>query len=198
MKELKDIIAENLLALRQEKKLTQLEVAQTLNYTDKSVSKWEHGDVVPPVEVLKALADLYGVTLDYLVTEDPVKPVRPVKPEGRGKKNKLLITLLAVSIVWLVAVICFVYAMTLHDLALWQIFVAAVPVSCIVLLVFNGIWGKRRYTFIITTVLVWSILATVFLCTLRYALWPIFFLGIPLQVAIVLWSMLDPKRKKSV
>lgn len=196
MKELKDIIAENLLALRQQKKITQLEVAERLNYTDKSVSKWERGDVTPPVEVLKALADMYGVSLDYLTTERTGEVVISEKAQKKEFSNKIWITLLAVSLVWLIAVIFFVYAITLHQVVTWQVFVTAVPISCIVLLVFNGIWGKRKFTFIIITALVWSVLATVFVYTLKYTLWPLFILGVPLQVAIVLWSMITPKKYK--
>ncbi|MBQ3235430.1 MAG: helix-turn-helix transcriptional regulator [Clostridia bacterium] len=196
MKELKDVIAENLLNLRQAKKFTQLEIAEKLNYTDKSVSKWEHGDVTPPVEVLKALADIYGVSLDYIVTENPEGIIVDTKPEKREFSNKIWITLLAVSLVWLIAVIFFVYAMTLQGVTLWQIFVSAVPVSCIVLLVFNGIWGKRAYTFIIITVLVWSILTTFFVWMIKYVVWPIFILGIPLQIAIILWAMMKPRNKR--
>ena len=194
MKELKDVIAENLLFLRQRKKFTQLEIAEKLNYTDKSVSKWEHGDVTPPVEVLKALADIYGVSLDYIVTENPENSV-DIKSEKKEVSNKIWITLLAVSLVWLIAVIFFVYSMTLRGVTVWQIFVTAVPISCIVLLVFNGIWGKRFYAFVIITVLVWSILASFFVWTLKYVLWPIFILGVPLQIAIILWSMMKPRKK---
>ncbi len=194
MKELKDVIAENLLNLRLSKKYTQLEIAEKLNYTDKSVSKWEHGDVTPPVEVLKALTDIYGVTLDYVVTEheDFSELKTTVKKENT---NKIIITLLSVSLVWLIAVIFFVYEITLQNEIFWEVFVAAVPLSSIVLIVFNGIWGRRAFTFILITILVWSILATFFVFTLKYVLWPIFILGVPLQVAIILWAMMKPRRK---
>lgn len=193
MKELKDVIAENLLNLRQRKGYTQLELAERLNYTDKSVSKWEHGDVTPPVEVLKSLADIYGVTLDYLVSEHEGEVV-DVKEGKNEQSNKIWITLLAVSLVWLIAVIFFVYSITLRQVAVWQIFVSAVPVSAVVLIVFNGIWGERKYAFILITVLVWSILATFFVWMLKYVLWPIFILGVPLQIAIILWAMMKPRK----
>ena len=51
MKDVKDILAENLTHLRQASGITQSELAKRLNYTDKSVSKWEHGDAVPPIDV---------------------------------------------------------------------------------------------------------------------------------------------------
>ena len=71
MENIKDIIAINLSNLRNKANMTQSELAQKLNYTDKSVSKWEHGETTPPIDVLKSLADLFGVSLDYLVTQNP-------------------------------------------------------------------------------------------------------------------------------
>ena len=50
-------------------KLTQLELAEKINYSDKAVSKWERGESIPDVTVLMTIASLFGVTLDFLVTE---------------------------------------------------------------------------------------------------------------------------------
>ena len=67
MDDLKIIIGKNLSSLRKARKLTQLELAEKLNYSDKAVSKWEQGATTPDIETLKQLCDFYGVTLDYLV-----------------------------------------------------------------------------------------------------------------------------------
>lgn len=195
MKTIKEIIAENLTALRLQKNYTQSELAEKLNYTDKSVSKWEHGETTPPIEVLKSLADIYGVTVDYLITESGEYSFDKLYSSKKNQPNKIWITLLAVSLIWLIATISFVYAFILYQISLWQAFVIAVPLSSIVLLVFNGIWGKRKFIFIITSVLVWSVLASIFVCTLSFTPWPIFILGIPLQIAIILWSMMKTNKK---
>ena len=52
MEKLNFIIAKNLSELRRKNKLTQLEVAEKLNYSDKAVSKWEQGESLPGIEVL--------------------------------------------------------------------------------------------------------------------------------------------------
>ena len=52
MEELKSIIGENLASLRKEKKLTQAELAERFNYTDKAISKWEKGETSPDIETL--------------------------------------------------------------------------------------------------------------------------------------------------
>lgn len=197
MKELREIIGKNLTTLRLEYKLTQAELADKLNYTDKSVSKWENGDAMPPVDTLKSLADLYGVTLDYLVTENPDEGFRDnIYSSKENNLNKLIITLLAASLVWLIATLLYVYAISLANYAFWQVFIYAVPVTAIVLIVFNGIWGKRFFTFILISVLVWSTLLSVYVFFLDNNPWAIFIVGVPLQIATVLWMQLKPKRKR--
>lgn len=194
MNNVKEILPINLTKLRQEKHLTQSEVAERLNYTDKSVSKWEHGDAIPPIDVLKDLADLYEVSLDFLVTGIDDGSYDKNYTSEKNMPNKIIITLLAVSLVWILATILFVYAKVFANMDLWIFFIGAVPLSTIVLIVFNGIWGKRKFTFILTSVLTWTLLATVYLYFLSYNLWSLFILGIPVQASIILWSQLKKSK----
>ena len=198
-KDIKSNVAKNLVYLRQKSKLTQGELANKINYTDKSISKWEHGDAIPSVEVLSEIADFFGVTIDFLISDNAEQNYDKVYNLKENVSNKIFITALAVSIVWLIATILYVYGLTFTNNNHWILFVASVPISSIVLLVFNGIWGKRKNIFIITSILQWSILATVFLAFLIYfnaATWPIFILGVPVQIGIILWSLLKPSKKQ--
>lgn len=197
MENIKDIIAKNLTSLRVEKKWTQQELATKLNYTDKSVSKWEHGETTPPIDVLKQLADIYEVSLDYLVTDIHSDTYDKVYNNKKNTLNKIVITCLAVSLVWLIATILYVYCAMLFHESYWLLFVNAVPISSIVLLVFNGIWGKRIYIFYLVSILIWSFLACVYLFFLEHNPWVIFILGAPLQIAIILWSFLIPNKTLS-
>ena len=70
MNDLREIVAKNICELRREANMTQLMLAEKLNYSDKAVSKWERGESVPDVFMLKTIADLFGVTVDYLLTDD--------------------------------------------------------------------------------------------------------------------------------
>ena len=97
MKETKDIIASNLTTLRLEHKLTQSQLAEKLNYSDKTVSKWEHGETTPPIEVLKKLAEIYEVSVDYLINENYDNGYDKKYNNRQNRYNKLAITLLAVS-----------------------------------------------------------------------------------------------------
>lgn len=190
MENIKDIIAINLSSLRNKANMTQSELAQKLNYSDKSISKWEHGETTPPIDVLKSLADLFGVSLDYLVTQNPEDNYDKKYTPKANLTNKLLITLLSVSIVWIIATMLFVYSSFFNMARPWLLFIISVPISTIILLIFNCIWGKRSFTFIILSILLWTLLASIYLCLLNYNPWIIFIIGAPLQVSIILWSQL--------
>ena len=195
MSEIKDILAKNLVKLRQTKILTQSELAKQLNYSDKSISKWEHGDAVPPIDVLKEIADFYGVSLDFLVTEKIDEDFLKKLAKDKNFTNKVIITLLAISFVWLIATFSFFYGYTLLGKSYWILFVGAVPVSVIVVQIFNSIWGKRKYTFIIFSIFIWTSLALLYLINLESNLWLLFILGVPLQIAVILWSQLKASKK---
>ena len=52
MEDIRSIIANNLVILRRKKEMTQTELAEMLNNSDKAVSKWERGESVPDISVL--------------------------------------------------------------------------------------------------------------------------------------------------
>ena len=198
MDDINKIIGKNLLILRKNAKLTQMELADRFNYSDKTISKWESGESLPNIEILYELAQFYGTTLDALTQEnDIVESTNNSKQKDKMFPTKLIITLLAVSAIWLLATVLFVtfkivYAKNFPLLFLW-----AVPISCIVLIIFNSIWGKYYYLFAILSVLIWSTLACVHLQLIQYNIWIIYILGIPLQVAIILWAALIKKPRNS-
>ena len=195
MDELRRTIGRNILLLRTNAHLTQAEFASRLHYTDKAISKWERGDSVPDIAILKQIAELFGVTVDYLLCEHAESEKLPVAEDAAIKRrNHLLIALIAVIGVWFVAVFAFaVVFMVLHD-ALWQAFVCAVPVSLVVALVFNSVWGKRKMNYLLISLLLWSFLLTLYLLLLSKNLWALFLLGIPGQVCVLLCSYLRRSR----
>ncbi len=191
MQDLKPIIAKNIAELRKAASMTQIELATRLNYSDKAVSKWERGESIPDVGVLKEIADLFEVKVDYLLVEDH-SDAAPEELSPRKRRDHMIISLLSVSLVWLIATFLFVLlritAPEMHGI--WLSFVYAVPVTAIVALVFNSMWGKPRRNYLIITVLVWSLLVSVYLTYSTGFMWMIFLLGIPAQIIIVLWSRL--------
>ena len=195
MKELREIIGENLTELRKQKGYTQISLAEKLNYSDKAISKWENGSSLPPIDVLLELANLYGVTLDYLVKDSSQKDKKLLKNDNVKRRNHILITLLSSVLVWIIATSVYVFSyIPTKEVSLWTIFLWAVPINAIVLIVFNGIWGKRKYLLPAVMLLVWPLLAAIHLQVLvlypDINLWMIYLLGIPLTVATFLWCKL--------
>lgn len=195
MEDLKLIIAKNIAALRQAGHMTQLELAEKLNYSDKAISKWERGESIPDVLVLKTIADLFGVTLDYLLEEDHDRPsaAAPVQEApNHHHRNRLVTTTLSVLLAWFVATLAFVVMdLTIPDSVFkWIPFAWAVPVSMIIWLVFNSIWFNQRRNYGIISLLMWTGIACVVLTVeaCGFRVWKLLLLGVPGQIAIILWS----------
>ena len=204
MEDMKQIIAKNIAALRQASSMTQIELAEKLNYSDKAISKWERGESIPDVIVLKSIANLFGVTLDYLVEEDHTSVQPEPAPEqenpGRKHRNQKVVTTLSILIVWFVATLLYVIldaAVSAHW-GIWLPFVYAVPVSMIVWLVFNSIWFNRRRNYFIISMLMWTGLVCVVLTVGAFGVpvWKLLYLGIPGQIAIIAWSCFKKKNSK--
>ena len=64
MDELKETISKNLVELRTGARLTQAQLADMLNYSDKAVSKWERGEAIPDIRVLIKLAEIYNISVE--------------------------------------------------------------------------------------------------------------------------------------
>ncbi len=192
MDDLKRIIAKNIVELRKSMNWTQAEFAEKLNYSDKAVSKWERAESIPDVIVLKKIVDLFNVKIDYLFEPDHKEKEDAARTASKLRnRNRLIVTLQSISLVFLVATILFVLVKIFSiefGQPSWMVFVYALPVSCIVLLVFNSIWGKGKINFVIITSLVWSILLAVYLSFESENLWLIFMIGVPAQIIIVLWA----------
>lgn len=187
-KDFKQVVAQNIYYLRTINHLTQFELGQKLNYSDKAISKWERGDAVPDAYVLLQMSELFGVTVDYILTEHKEQDKKvETKPKSRIK-GIILVTAL-VGIVALATLIYVLLAFT--NVYHWQIFIYAVPVCAIVAIVLASVWFKGKGVLIYTSVLGWSLLATVYFAVasaLGYGngLWMVFLIGIPLQVIVFL------------
>ena len=198
MNNIRENIGKNLTELRKKKGLTQFEVAEKFHYSDKSVSKWENGDTIPDVETLHEICDFYGVTLDFLIKdnneEEYAKQLAPSE-----LNNRITISILLTSIVWMSATIVFVYTMINSKFdAYWMAFVWAVPASALILILMNRIYFRNKLMyFILYSILVWAMLAAIYLQLLTYNMWPLFLLGIPMQASLILWLNIKQYPKKN-
>ena len=188
-------IGDNLAQYRKAAGLTQAELAEKINYSDKSVSKWESGNGIPDVYTLIQIARVFGVSLNELVGEEMPTP-KAVPPQKRFGLH-LLIMLLSSGIVWLVATCIFVVIRLIDpQWSGWLAFIYAVFANAIVLIVYAGVWKYRLLGFVSVSTLVWITLTCIYL-TARLicealgnpyeGLWCLFLLGVPLQILEILW-----------
>lgn len=195
MNDIKKIIASNIISLRKKHNMTQNELAEKLNYSDNAVSRWERGDVTPSVETLQQISEIFSVPLESLFKENVVVVLN--NDEKKQKIAKLSVLLLFVMLIWFIVMVAYVYLDAIFHINMWLLFAWAVPVSCLVLLPFNESWGKTVYKFVILSVFTWTTLACLYLTFLEHNIWLIFIIGIPVQLALVIWAFIKPKRRKN-
>ncbi|MBE5739135.1 MAG: helix-turn-helix transcriptional regulator [Clostridiales bacterium] len=194
MSDIRQIIASNIASLRKKNNMTQNELAERLNYSDNAVSRWERGDVTPSIETLQQISEIFSVPLESFFKENVVVVLD--NQEKYQRISKLSVMLLFVALIWFIVAVVFVYAQTILGINLWTMFVWSVPLSCLILLPFNELWGKTVYKFVLLSVFIWTTLASLYLQLLQYNIWLIFITGIPVQLALVIWAFIKPKKRK--
>lgn len=205
-------IGSNIAAYRKAAGLTQVGLAEKLNYSDKAVSKWERGESIPDVITLMALANLFGITVNDLLLDPEALPDNPGTLEKamtqvsekalKRKANKNVILGLSTTLVWFVALFIFVVLSSFGLLKpyYWVVFLYAVPANAIVALSLRSAWHDFRWNKALITTIVWGSLASIYatiLAVWKFNFWKLFLLGIPGQIAIFLWfRMFRPSKKK--
>ncbi len=200
MEDVKNIVAKNICELRQANNMTQLELAERLNYSDKTISKWERAESSPDISVMIEIAALFGVTLDYLVKEEHTEEAVAESELPKTKYNRKVIAYISESCGWFVAIFAFIITTLILKETAFQFlyFVYALPIVLIVRLVLNSLWFNPRHNYYIISLLMWSLLAAVHFTFLYFGsnIALIYLLGVAGQIVIVLWSFIrKPKRK---
>ena len=189
-------IGKNIMTYRKAMGLTQAELAEKINYSDKSVSKWESGNGAPDIYILMKLADIFGVTVNDLIGKET-----PIREEEKKQSfaQKVMIILLSCTIVWLVATCVFVnMQLTIPEwFEWWLVFLYALPLNAVILIVFSAVWKFKTLNFIGITTIIWTALLCLYLTTDIVGTrlgdnvdgaWLVFLLGVPLQVMEILWA----------
>lgn len=94
--------------LRKEKGFTQEQLGEKISVTNKTISRWENGNYMPPIECLEMLSDIYKISINEIVagervTEDKIKEVAEenissvltdLQNKNRKFENRMIITLI--------------------------------------------------------------------------------------------------------
>ena len=203
MDNIKQVIAKNLIKYRKAAKMTQLELAELLMYSDKNISKWERGEAVPDITILKQLADMYHISVNDFLQESDEQNSPSIAPGTQTTKKKVmnkkqvLITLLSVFLVWLVATTAFGLLENLPATKAyaWWSFILALPITMVVVLVFTSIWCTNLMNAIMVSLLIWTSALAIFICVDVSDIWMIFLVAVPLQILDILWFILRKVNK---
>ena len=210
---LKKQIGRNIVSYRKRNGMTQAQLAEKLNYSDKAVSKWERGESMPDVPTLVLLAEQFDVTVNDIVVDPDALPAqtgpvvrvmeKAVEKKLKRKADKRIILSLSSLLGWLVALFLYVLFSILDVPKSWVAFVYAIPANAIVLLSLRSAWKDFRWNQILISGIMWGSLLSIFVTILAFIdvalwvkLWQIFLLGIPGQIAILLWSRLFRKQPR--
>lgn len=190
MSTIKENLANNIAELRKINKMTQSELAQKLNYTDKAISKWERGESTPDVECLSTIAQLFNLTVDDLLHESFDKE-KALQDQKREKTKKYAKSALGVLTFWLIGTCIFVWDV-IGDGSLtngmWLAFIWPIPVSTLFLCTVAFLKKDKKLIPIFASSTLWTFLTAVFLqmLVLDEPIWPIFIIGIPIQLIIII------------
>ena len=213
--ELKLRLGANIARLRRERNMTQAELAERINYSDKAVSKWERGESMPDVLTLLSLAEHLGTDLNTLAgittesqpapaarTEPAPEPVPAEAPEKPKRlADKRVIQKLSSILVWVVALFLYMVLDAFGVKNLWMLFIVAVPANAIVLLSLRSAWRLYGWNRFLISVILWGSLLTIYLLLwvcFRVNVWRILPMGLLGQAAILLWfKMFRPVEEDS-
>lgn len=188
--DIKENIAKNLIKYRKALKITQAELAEKLNYSDKAVSKWERAESIPDVYVLHQIALIFGITIDTLIS-----PPKEEKPSILKQIGKIRFTkgVICTALVWLIAIIGFVFldAITPVLFETWLLFLYALTITFLILFIMTSVWGKTFWNMIFVSIFCWMLIVSTYI-TLKILLpappeklWELLLIGVPLQIVLV-------------
>ena len=185
LSELKLVTASNIIRLRTGRGLTQAELGAMLNYSDKTISKWERGEAIPDAYVLTQIAEIFGVTVDSLLSTET--HWQPPAEEKKPELSYSIDVIIAISVlgVWTLALTAFV-ALWLAHIICWQIFVVTLPVSILTYLVLICKFGQTKYLQFVVALFVLSLFVMVYLLFFHVNPWQIFLIAILAEVLVFL------------
>lgn len=186
MDELKRIVAENLIRLRQNSGMTQADLGEKLNYSDKTVSKWERAESLPDVYVLKQISTIFGVTVDMLLSPHGKEDFEIESTETKEKEwsySSNMITMISVFSIWTLALLIFV-VLWVNKIVFPLVFLVAIPISLVVLLVMRSVWNQGRYNYWVVAALVLSLFVLVYFCFWSSKPWQMWLLVIPAELLV--------------
>ena len=185
LEELKLVTASNIIKLRTGAGMTQADLGQALNYSDKTISKWERGEAIPDAFVLLRMGEIFGVSVDYLLSSHDAWEKPEKSSESLGSYSADVVLAITMVGIWTAALTAFVVTW-LCGVICWQIFVGALPVSILTYMVLICAFKKRKYLPQVIGLFVLSLFVTLYVFIPSSNPWQLFLLAIPAEILVFL------------
>ncbi|CDR30880.1 transcriptional repressor DicA [Acholeplasma oculi] len=190
-KELVNHLAENIAYYRKKMSLTQMELATKLNYSDKSISKWERGEGVPDIFVIKELSLFFGITVDQMISKR--------RKHFSLFRYRYILAYFYASIVWLISGFSFGLLSVLRvEYDAWKLFVYSIPASSLILLCFFIVWRHIKYIYVYLTIFIWSLALSITLLMDDPTNYWIYIIMLPIYffTVFMFYVIYKPKKEK--
>ncbi len=184
MKDIREIVCSNLVKIRKQHNLTQVELSNKINYSDNAISRWEKGDVLPSLETLQTLASFYGVQLSFFIEEHPDEQTKLLN----SKKRVLYWGIMSCAIlaVWTICSLAFLLLYNYKGEYYYMAFVWGVPLSALVARSIVKYYFKNKLSLLTNSICVWTTLSAIYFQWLELNLWQVFLIGMPIQIMLIL------------
>ena len=162
--EIKSVFGRRLTEARKACGITQLSLAEKLNYSDKAVSKWERGESLPDVFTIMKISETLGVTMSYLLGEEEKPQIKSTEKNRSKRSISVFVPLVSAVGIYFLASVMFLVFKQIPSLAAYAdySFLFALPVVFITLSVFSFIWWHNISQFVCLSALIWTVFASVY------------------------------------
>lgn len=198
--EIKKIVGSNIAYFRTRAGFKQSELAELLNYSDKSISKWERGDGTPDITVLVKLSEIFDVGIGQFLSEERTD----FSPHKRRKQ--IIIPIISIALVYFIASILFMLLKIVNSyfdfyfIVPWLIYIFAICFASIIGIVFSKIWKNRKVTFVSVSALCWSVALSLhftfsFAYPIQYS-YLTYSAAFVFQIIIILWFLMKKRKNE--
>ncbi len=191
--DLKLTVAANIIGLRTGAGLTQAELGAALSYSDKTISKWERGEAIPDAFVLTQMAEMFGVTTDYLLSSHDGWEAPKEEAAQEVSYSTTMIMAVTVTAVWTMALAVFV-ALWLFGIIWWKVFAIALPLSLLSLIILMAVFKRcRQLQYVIAAFVLSLFLLLYCLLPVKHP-WQLFLIAVPSVLLVFMSCNIRKKR----
>ncbi len=156
--EFKSIFGSKLCMLRKQRGMTQSELGYQLSYSDKAVSKWERGESIPDAYTIYKIAELFGVSITEMLSDEKKIDIKSANPKGELKPSRYFVPIIVAVSIFFIASVVFLVLKNIPSINQYAHypFLYAVPVAAITLTVFSSLWWRMVFRCIFVSLIIWS------------------------------------------